>query len=81
MVVPVYIAESSPSRVRGSLVSLQQFLITVGILLSYGINYLLAGAEAWRTMLGIGVVPALALLIGMYFLPESPRWLVGMNRG
>ena len=48
MVVPVYIAESSPSRVRGSLVSLQQFLITVGILLSYGINYLLADAEAWR---------------------------------
>jgi hypothetical protein len=46
MVVPVYIAESSPSRVRGSLVSLQQFLITVGILLSYGINYLLADAQA-----------------------------------
>ncbi len=80
MVVPVYIAESSPSRVRGSLVSLQQFLITVGILLSYGINYLLADAEAWRWMLGIGVVPALALLVGMFFLPESPRWLVGMDR-
>src|SRR5829696_1238410 len=70
MVVPVYIAESSPSRVRGSLVSLQQFLITVGILLSYGINYLLADAAAWRLM----------LLIGMFFLPESPRWLVGMSR-
>jgi sugar porter (SP) family MFS transporter len=80
MVVPVYIAESSPSRVRGSLVSLQQFLITVGILLSYGINYLLADAEAWRWMLGLGVVPALALLVGMFFLPESPRWLVGMDR-
>jgi MFS family permease len=80
MVVPVYIAESSPSRVRGSLVSLQQFLITVGILLSYGINYLLADAEAWRWMLALGVVPALALLVGMFFLPESPRWLVGMNR-
>jgi sugar porter (SP) family MFS transporter len=78
MVVPVYIAESSPSRVRGSLVSLQQFLITVGILLSYGINFLLADAEAWRLMLG--VVPALALLVGMFFLPESPRWLVGMDR-
>jgi sugar porter (SP) family MFS transporter len=80
MVVPVYIAESSPSRVRGSLVSLQQFLITVGILLSYGINYLLADAAAWRWMLGLGVVPALALLVGMFFLPESPRWLVGMDR-
>jgi sugar porter (SP) family MFS transporter len=80
MVVPVYIAESSPSRVRGSLVSLQQFLITVGILLSYGINYLLADAQAWRWMLALGVVPALALLVGMFFLPESPRWLVGMDR-
>src|SRR5919112_2785609 len=80
MVVPVYIAESSPSRVRGSLVSLQQFLITVGILLSYGINYLLADDAAWRLMIGIGVVPALALLIGMFFLPESPRWLIGMDR-
>jgi sugar porter (SP) family MFS transporter len=80
MVVPVYIAESSPSRVRGSLVSLQQFLITVGILLSYGISYLLADAQAWRWMLALGVVPALALLVGMYFLPESPRWLVGMDR-
>ena len=80
MVVPVYIAESSPSDVRGSLVSLQQFLITVGILLSYGVNYALAGAEAWRWMLGLGVVPAAALLIGMFFLPESPRWLVGMGR-
>ena len=80
MVVPVYIAESSPSRVRGSLVSLQQFLITVGILLSYGISYLLADAQAWRWMLALGVVPALALLVGMFFLPESPRWLVGMDR-
>ncbi len=80
MVVPVYIAEASPSDVRGSLVSLQQFLITVGILLSYGINYLLAGAEAWRLMLGLGVVPAAVLLVGMFFLPESPRWLMGMGR-
>ncbi|HEX5700582.1 MAG TPA: sugar porter family MFS transporter, partial [Rubrobacter sp.] len=48
--------------------------------LSYGINYLLADAEAWRWMLGLGVVPALALLVGMFFLPESPRWLVGMDR-
>lgn len=80
MVVPVYIAEASPSNVRGSLVSLQQFLITVGILLSYLINYLLADAEAWRLMLGLGVVPALVLLVGMFFLPESPRWLVSVGR-
>lgn len=80
MVVPVYIDEASPSNIRGSLVSLQQFLITVGILLSYLINYLLSGAEAWRLMLGLGVVPAAVLLAGMFFLPESPRWLVGAGR-
>lgn len=80
MVVPVYIAESAPSDIRGSLVSLQQFLITVGILLSYLINYLLAGAEAWRLMLGLGIIPAAVLLIGMFFLPESPRWLFSMGQ-
>lgn len=80
MVVPVYIAEASPSDVRGSLVSLQQFLITVGILLSYLINYLLSDAGAWRWMLGLGTVPAAVLLVGMFFLPESPRWLMSMGQ-
>lgn len=80
MIVPVYIAEASPSNIRGSLVSLQQFLITVGILLLYLINYLLADAQAWRLMLGLGVVPAAALLLGMLFLPESPRWLMSVGR-
>jgi MFS family permease len=83
MVVPVYIAESSPSRVRGSLVSLQQFLITVGILLSYGINYLLADAEAWRWMLGLGVVPALPSWSACSFCRRAPggswEW-TGMKR-
>jgi sugar porter (SP) family MFS transporter len=80
MVVPVYIAEISPSRSRGLLVSLNQFLITVGILLSYGVSYLLADAAAWRWMLGLGLVPAVVLLVGMAFLPESPRWLIGQSR-
>lgn len=76
MVVPVYIAEIAPPRFRGGLVSLQQFMITVGILLSYIINYALSGAEAWRWMLGSGAFPGAALLFGMLFLPESPRWLL-----
>lgn len=80
LIVPVYIAEISPSGVRGSLVSLQQFAITVGILLSYLTNYSLSGAEAWRWMLGLGTVPAVVLLAGLFVVPESPRWLMGQHR-
>lgn len=78
--VPVYIAEISPSHVRGRLVSLQQFAITLGILLAYVVGYLLSFAQTWRWMLGLGAVPALVLLVGMLFLPESPRWLIGRGR-
>ena len=78
--VPVYIAEIAPSGVRGRLVSLQQFAITLGILLSYIVGYLLSFGEAWRWMLGLGAVPALVLLAGMLVLPESPRWLIGRGR-
>jgi sugar porter (SP) family MFS transporter len=78
--VPVYIAEIAPRRVRGRLVSLQQFAITLGILLSYVVGYLLSFAEAWRWMLAIGAVPAVVLFVGMLFLPESPRWLIGRGR-
>ncbi len=78
--VPVYIAEVAPSRVRGRLVSLQQFAITLGILLSYVVGFLLSFAEAWRWMLALGAVPAAVLFVGMMFLPESPRWLVGQGR-
>lgn len=73
--VPVYIAEIAPSHVRGRLVSLQQFAITLGILLSYVVGYPLSFAEAWRWMLGLGAVPALVLLFGilfvMRFVPET----------
>jgi sugar porter (SP) family MFS transporter len=78
--VPVYIAEVSPPRVRGRLVSLQQFAITLGILVSYVIGYLLSFAEAWRWMLALGAVPAVILFVGMLVLPESPRWLISRHR-
>jgi MFS family permease len=54
MIVPVYIAEISPSRVRGSLVSLNQLMITVGIMISYGVGFAFAAAQDWRLMLGLG---------------------------
>lgn len=51
-------------------------MITVGILVSYLVNYALAEAEAWRWMLALAAVPAIILGVGVLFLPESPRWLV-----
>lgn len=78
---PLYIAEIAPYEMRGGLVTLNQLAITVGILSAYIINYLFTDLDgAWRWMIGIGVVPALLLAIGMLFLPESPRWLVKQNR-
>lgn len=77
---PMYIAEASPARVRGSFVSLFQLAVTVGILLAYIAGAALAAAEAWRWMLGLAAVPGLLLAIGMAFMPESPRWLVKQGR-
>jgi SP family galactose:H+ symporter-like MFS transporter len=82
-VVPMYISEISPTRVRGALVTLNQLMITIGILISYITDYCLsndANSGSWKMMFLVGVVPALILLIGMFFLPESPRWLIARGR-
>ena len=76
VIVPLYIAEMSPPDIRGLLVAMNQLMITVGILLSYVVGYAFAGSENWRAMLLLAVVPAIVLLVGMIFMPESPRWLV-----
>ena len=78
--VPSYISESAPTDVRGSLSSLFQLAITIGILVAYLVNAVFASASDWRWPLGLAFVPALILLIGMYFLPETPRWLVSKDR-
>ena len=80
-VVPVYLSEIAPQRIRGMLVSLFQLAITAGILFSYLING--AFAEAlynWRWMMGAGVLPALVLLVGIIFLEDTPRWLLSKKR-
>jgi len=77
---PLYISEVSPPAIRGKLVSLNQLMITLGIVVSYLADYGLAGMEAWRWMFGLAAVPALILLIGLFFVPESPRWLMGRSR-
>jgi sugar porter (SP) family MFS transporter len=76
VVVPLYIAEMAPPDVRGALVTLNQLMITIGILVAYGVNAATAPFEAWRWALGLAFVPAVALGVGMIFLPESPRWLM-----
>ncbi|KAK9205992.1 hypothetical protein WN943_016263 [Citrus x changshan-huyou] len=73
---PVYIAEASPSEVRGGLVSTNVLMITSGQFLSYLVN--LAFTEVpgtWRWMLGVSAVPAIIQFVLMLFMPESPRWL------
>ncbi len=79
MIVPLYIAEIAPAARRGGLVSLNQLLITIGILLSYIVGVIFAPVEGWRWMFAVALIPAVVLFIGMFSLPESPRWL--FNKG
>lgn len=89
MAVPLYNAELAPPEVRGSLVALQQLAITFGIMVSfwidYGMNYIGGTGDsqseaAWRIPLGLQIVPALILGVGILFMPFSPRWLVNQGR-
>ena len=79
---PVYIAELAPPADRGRLVSVNQLAIVIGILLAFFSNYFLVntGANNWRWMLGVGAVPATLFLLCLFFVPESPRWLLGKGR-
>ena len=81
--VPLYIAEISPARMRGRLVSMFQLMITIGVLVSYLSDLFFANEQditCWRPMFYVGVIPALVLLIGMSFMPETPRWLMSKGR-
>jgi sugar porter (SP) family MFS transporter len=75
---PIYISEISPANRRGRLVGLFQFNIVLGILISYLSNFLLSqvGGASWRWMLGVQAFPAFIFLILIWFIPESPRWLI-----
>lgn len=79
---PLYIAEISPASIRGRNVSINQLTIVLGILITNSINYFLAkdGVDIWRLMFGLGVIPAALFLVGIFFLPESPRWLIKVGR-
>jgi MFS transporter, SP family, arabinose:H+ symporter len=79
VVAPMYITEIAPAKNRGKLVATFQFNIVFGILIAYLSNYLLQGVggeSSWRLMLGIVAIPALIYSILVFYVPESPRWLI-----
>jgi sugar porter (SP) family MFS transporter len=80
MVVPMYIGEAAPPRFRGALVSFNQLAITSGILVSYLVDYGLAGSRDWRLMFALATIPAVLLFAGMLTQKESPAWLVAHGR-
>jgi sugar porter (SP) family MFS transporter len=80
MVVPLYIGEVVPPRIRGALVSFNQLAITSGILVSYLVDYGLASSQNWRLMFGLAAIPAILMFTGMAFQRESPHWLVAQGR-
>ena len=85
---PMYIAEISPARIRGRMVSVNQFAIVTGFLVVYFVNYFIAlqgdstwnQQLGWRWMFGSEALPAVSLLVLLFFVPESPRWLTKQNR-
>jgi SP family sugar:H+ symporter-like MFS transporter len=76
LVVPLYLSEIAPTEIRGAISSLNQLMIVSGILAAYLVNAALASSGDWRLMLGAAAIPSLILLLGMAFMPETPRFLV-----
>ncbi|MFJ8750031.1 sugar porter family MFS transporter [Streptomyces sp. NPDC102441] len=75
--VPVYLSEISPTRIRGRLLTMNQLMITLGILIAYLVNLIFSSSGMWRAMFAVGAIPA-ALMVAatVWFLPESPQWLI-----
>jgi sugar porter (SP) family MFS transporter len=78
---PMYVAEVAPPKSRGMLVAIYQLAIVLGILCSYTINYWLHDINNnWRWMFATGIVPSVLFFVGLFFIPESPRWLFKAGR-
>jgi len=85
-ICPVYIAETAPAKIRGKLITMYQFMITIGILLAYIMKFIIEfflkndPKIQWRVILGNQVIPGFLLLIMMFFLPYSPRYYIWQER-
>ncbi len=89
---PAYISEVAPASIRGRLTTVQQIMIITGLTAAFVVNYFLAaaagvstaqfwgGLEAWRWMFLIQAIPAAIFLVALFFIPESPRYLVSKGR-
>ncbi|MEV0195218.1 sugar porter family MFS transporter [Nonomuraea sp. NPDC050691] len=78
--VPTYLGEMAPAQIRGRVLTLNQLLISVGLLVSYLVNWAFAEAGLWRAMFWVGAVPAVLLVLAALRLPESPTWLIVHSR-
>lgn len=76
VISPMYMAEISPARLRGRLVTINQLTIVAAGFLSILVAYYLTSQGNWRAMFGAALVPVLVLLVVLPFVPESPRWLI-----
>jgi major inositol transporter-like SP family MFS transporter len=81
---PLYLAEMAPADRRGRMVTINELMIVTGQFLAFAMNALLdaliADAHVWRWMLAVALVPAVGLFVGMFFLPDSPRWYAVRGR-
>ncbi|HUH69194.1 MAG TPA: sugar porter family MFS transporter [Mycobacterium sp.] len=80
VVAPVYVAESAPAAVRGSLLAAYQVATVSGLILGYSVGYLLGGAHGWRWMLGLAAVPATLLVPLFIRMPDTARWYLLKGR-
>lgn len=80
--IPIYSAEVSPASIRGGIVTSFQFFVAFGILVGFSCNlaFMNIGPMAWRFQLAAAFVPAVPLMILIWFTPESPRWLMKKGR-
>jgi len=79
-IVPTYLSEMAPAQIRGRMLTLNQLLITIGLLAAYLVNVVFSSSGDWRAMFWVGAVPSIALVVAAIRLPESPAWLINTGR-
>ncbi len=78
--IPLYISEIAPTQIRGRGITAFQLFLTFGILFAYIIDSIFIPSNSWHAMFAVILIPSITLLIGMWFLPETPRWLLAKDR-